>query len=437
MPFTKNVKFVEVVNVDSKKITTKPENVEAGKVFVGSTRKLEIGTMEILQEHGDVTLLAGEEHTVGVGKNNKQYKVISAPLSEQTISNAEASEIVSGKTAWVNGEKVTGTMDTVADINKNIQAGESYTIPRGFHSGASKVNAVGMASQTLATALPTDILSGKTAWVNGEKVTGTMEKRIPLNVTINAGESYTIDAAYYPGGTIRARALSEATSGDVQPTDILSGKIAWVNGNKIVGTMDKIVATQVPMPVNGTYTIPKGYHNGLGTVVQNVETMTGAIVITPSNTPIVVRTAGKFVESDIKIAAVDSLNYKKGEDTYIINSPVNAAISSYKLPLDNWHDNATFNSYNVELKYGDKTLSGTIVINWLDTSNNESFRTLKVMENNKVIASVKVEVSTISNEHNFIVSIDPSVTLGTGSYIKVKEILATRQYKDTTGITSG
>lgn len=310
MPFTKNVKFVEVVNVDSKKITTKPENVEAGKVFVGSTRKLEIGTMEILQEHGDVTLLAGEEHTVGVGKNNKQYKVISAPLSEQTISNAEASEIVSGKTAWVNG-------------------------------------------------------------------------------------------------------------------------------NKIVGTMDKIVATQVPMPVNGTYTIPKGYHNGLGTVVQNVETMTGAIVVTPSNTPIVVRTAGKFVESDIKIAAVDSLNYKKGEDTYIINSPVNAAISSYKLPLDNWHDNATFNSYNVELKYGDKTLSGTIVIDWLDTSNNESFRTLKVMENNKVIASVKVEVSTISNEHNFIVSIDPSVTLGTGSYIKVKEILMTRQYKDTTGITTG
>ena len=374
MPFTKNVKFVEVVNVDSKKITTKPENVEAGKVFVGSTRKLEIGTMEILQEHGDVTLLAGEEHTVGVGKNNKQYKVISTPLSEQTISNAEASEIVSGKTAWVNGEKVTGTMDSVADINKNIQAGESYTIPRGFHSGASKVNAVGMASQTLATALPTDILSGKTAWVNGEKVTGTMEKS---------------------------------------------------------------VATQVPMPVNGTYTIPKGYHNGLGTVVQNVETMTGAIVVTPSNTPIVVRTAGKFVESDIKIAAVDSLNYKKGEDTYIINSPVNAAISSYKLPLDNWHDNATFNSYNVELKYGDKTISGTIVIDWLDTSNNESFRTLKVMENNKVIASVKVEVSTISNEHNFIVSIDPSVTLGTGSYIKVKEILMTRQYKDTTGITSG
>jgi len=58
-------------------------------------------------------------------------------------------------------------------ISKTLNAGQSYTVPAGYHNGSGKVTANSLASQTQATAVAGDILTGKTAWVNGQKLTGT------------------------------------------------------------------------------------------------------------------------------------------------------------------------------------------------------------------------------------------------------------------------
>ena len=39
----------------------------------------------------------------------------------------------------VNGTKITGTMTNNGAISKTINAGESYTIPAGYHNGSGKV----------------------------------------------------------------------------------------------------------------------------------------------------------------------------------------------------------------------------------------------------------------------------------------------------------
>ena len=63
----------------------------------------------------------------------------------------------------------------------NLNCGGSYTIPAGYHNGSGKITANSLSSQTSGTASASDILSGKTAWVSGSKRTGTMTNRGNLN----------------------------------------------------------------------------------------------------------------------------------------------------------------------------------------------------------------------------------------------------------------
>ena len=58
-------------------------------------------------------------------------------------------------------------------VSKALNCGGSYIIPKGYHNGSGKVTANTLASQTSATATAAHITEGKTAWVNGVKITGT------------------------------------------------------------------------------------------------------------------------------------------------------------------------------------------------------------------------------------------------------------------------
>lgn len=59
--------------------------------------------------------------------------------------------------------------------SSGLAAGASVTIPEGYHDGKQKVTAKDLASQTAGTATKSYILKGKTAWVDGSKLTGSME----------------------------------------------------------------------------------------------------------------------------------------------------------------------------------------------------------------------------------------------------------------------
>ena len=92
---------------------------------------------------------------------------------------AGAGDVLAGKVILDSeGEPLTGTMPERGNWSSSeLSAGASITIPGGHHSGGGKVTAKSLSAQTSGTATAAQILSGKTAWVNGSEVTGSMANR--------------------------------------------------------------------------------------------------------------------------------------------------------------------------------------------------------------------------------------------------------------------
>ena len=130
---------------------------------------------------------------------------IASLKEKQATGNATEADVLAGKT-FSNGTQVglTGTMVNRGAINQTLNAGGSYTIPAGYHNGSGKVKVNSLASQTSATATAAQILSGKTAWVNGNKVTGSMANNGNLNWS-GSNTTKTVAPGYYSGGTLDSR----------------------------------------------------------------------------------------------------------------------------------------------------------------------------------------------------------------------------------------
>ena len=191
-------------------------------------------------------------------------KVIINPSSTEVFveanpsdfGNATAADVTSGKTFTSSaGLKVTGT--------------------RTSSSGSSGSGI----DTSDATASASDILNGKTAYVNGSKITGTIKSKAAATVTPSTSDQIIASGQYLSGaqtikgdsnlvagnikkgtsifgvtGTLETGSTGIDTSdATATASHILSGKTAYVNGQKITGTMSsKSAATYTPSTSNQT-----------------------------------------------------------------------------------------------------------------------------------------------------------------------------------------
>ena len=174
------------------------------KVVYGNTVLIDLTDATLGQSDGD-KILSGE---TAYGKDGEKITGSCTYDADTSGATATASEILTGKTAYVNGSEVTGTMPnnggtggTIDDINT------PYTIPAGYSDGSAEVD---ISSVEKSKFLPENIkdgvvLMGVTGTYTGEGVTAQAKTATPYTsqqvILPDSGYDYlsqvTVEAIYY------------------------------------------------------------------------------------------------------------------------------------------------------------------------------------------------------------------------------------------------
>lgn len=171
----------------------------------------------------DVTITP-KEYEYNVSSMYDFYKTITVeaiPDKYKDISNvtAGAADVLEGKTIATYAGDLTGSMPNNGAVTATVGSGQTYTIPAGYHNGSGTVTGSGSSSGGIdtsdATATAADILSPKTAYVNGSKLTGSMVNRGDYTLTVTpSSPSVSNSSGYYS----RVSARAYTTSKTVTPT---------------------------------------------------------------------------------------------------------------------------------------------------------------------------------------------------------------------------
>lgn len=168
-----------------------------------------------------------------------------------------ASDLLSGKTLNNgDGDSVIGTMPNNGAVGGTItqQAGK-VIIPAGYTSGGQvEANIINLTAVNIkqganiggvagsftadANAMAGDIMTMKTAYVNGVKVTGSMANRGAITQTISTqGGQYTVPAGYHNGSGQVTASFANLVSANVKSGVNIGGVIGSFSGQTATGAV--------------------------------------------------------------------------------------------------------------------------------------------------------------------------------------------------------
>lgn len=149
-------------------------------------------------------------------------------------------------------------------------------------------------------------------------------------VTADAGDVLAGKVIVGPDGEPLTGTL--ALSGNASDGQVLSGQTYYNTDAKTkrTGTMPNRGAVNQSLAINGSYTIPAGYHNGSGKVTQSIPTQGGSTT-TPGTANKTIVAANRYVSGNINVAGDPNLiaaNIVKGKTIF----GVPGSAEEYKSP---------------------------------------------------------------------------------------------------------
>lgn len=214
--------------------------------------------------------IATEITRIQTDRNTIRAKLVSLGLATNTDNLDVLAEAVDG-------------INDNGSISAQVKEGETYTIPKGYHSGSGTVSGV----------------AGGGNYNLQSKAAITPSKQ---------QQQITPDDGYYGLSDVTIGAIPDAyqdvTSVTAAAANVLTGKtIVSSSGVIVAGSMPNNGAVSSTLDATAgkqSYTVPAGYHNGSGTVSITLEEKT----VTPSETAQSVTPSAGKVLSKVSVAAI-------------------------------------------------------------------------------------------------------------------------------------
>lgn len=295
----------------------------SGKQFYTASNAPVTGTIP-LNEPQNITIEGGGSYVIPQGYHYGTGVVTSEGTTLPTLPNpGTAADLLTG-TQLIDqeGNVVQGSMPNNGAVAKSLGAGESYTIPLGYHNGQGTVTANSLANQTQGTATAEDIMQGETAWVNGQQVTGTATPGTDTSdATATADQILSPYTAYVASGKVTGT-IPTNTDDDVT----ISGAQVSVGAGYYADAVSKAIQTVAQ---------DAGYvAQGTESATQQLPTQ-GAQTITPTTTAQTIEanvylTGAQTIQGDANLV---SRNIKDGISIFGVTGSYGGDPSVIAVPL--------------------------------------------------------------------------------------------------------